>query len=366
MSSKTISSARISLASPSAASKQAQADKTPRDLRPRFLSVENMRLLKAISRFAVAYVKGVVNLNDYAQMHKVNANFRGNETKKTVGCQGRCNRLFSRDTAPIQQLHVAIDTSVDAINDPARRWQRFRFVCQHCLNYYYDDQFVRVQLYPRLSLVDVERLCELGFVTRYIFPIALEYTTVTTSTKVPNWHDFFSYTQGFVRAKRDNEHISSISLRTYGRTLFEDTDKQVVMHNRVDESTCRPVYQLEFKPKESSMMAFLDTYNDHKLLTYFYVITKRVYKTMPQDYVVYFPIKCTLYCRQCTKDKMFKRTNPILYCSVCGFTDAFFFSNFLTTKHNNLCFDSSRVQIKVQKPASLLYYDMSRRKDDSK
>jgi hypothetical protein len=326
-------------------------DLTPRDLRQRFLAKENIYLMRAVARFSSNYVQGILSIADTHQMQRVDTRLTAN-LKKTAMCQGKCNKSFTRQT-PSKFLFAVIDLNVK-IEDPATRWSKYKLVCFNCSNEYnYTEEFACIELFPNLSLRNVERLCELGFITKFIFPIDLNYTTETVTTRVLNYHNFFEQVNEIVTAKSDKEQITSIRLHTYGRDLFVETIDNVSMNISID-ATGKTVMKLQFG-RESSMLQFVNTYSNQIMLTYFYAVTKRTYKTT-YDYVVYFPIKCELVCKQC-KDKVYKKINPILYCTRCGYTDSLFFTNSALLHKVN--FDANCVKTVIQKAASIVYFDVS-------
>jgi Baculoviridae ME53 len=329
-------------------------DNSPKDLRNRFLAKENLKLLKAVTRFATDYVQGVLRVNDIAQMRQINSKISGTEAIKGTTCQGVCQKNFTRANA--KYLYVVIDSTIEVV-DETKRWNKFKFVCLHCSNKYaYDAQFYVIQLYPQIALTDAELLCKLGFLTKYIFPIDLNYTTVTNTTRMEGTHDFFAFFNSIVRNKHVNEQITMVRLQTYGRDLFTETDRDVVMKSAIDVATGKVSCNLEFYPKQSTVMEFLKTYTPTKSLTYFYEVSKRIYKNSA-DYVIYFPIKCQTCCKLCTKNKVYNTINPVLYCSLCGFTDAMFFSK--SAILGKVTFDINSVKIKSQKPSCIAYYDMA-------
>ncbi|AAZ38173.1 ME53 [Agrotis segetum nucleopolyhedrovirus A] len=327
-----------------------KSDESPKDLRSRFLSTQNYRLLSAVSRFATDYVQGILRVNDLAEMRC--QELKGRELLESTSCQGECRKKFSKSA---KYLYCIIDSAVN-VNDPSQRWNKFKFVCNSCSNdFAFNAQYEVIQLFPTVSLEDVERLCAVGFLTKYIFPIKLEYTESKTETEVPNYHNFYKIVRSIVKDKKHNEQIIKIQLSTYGRDLFIETDHNCTMRSGVD-AYGDVTFDLEFYPRDSNMMSFLSTYKDTKPLTYFYRVTKRIY-TSRFDYVVYFPIKCTRYCKLCKDSKIYMKTNPVLYCSQCGFTDAMFFQNSIML--SSVMFIDECVKSKTLKPKRIFYYDMA-------
>ncbi|ACI28712.1 ME53 [Agrotis ipsilon multiple nucleopolyhedrovirus] len=332
-------------------------DEKPKDLRNRFLSTQNYRLLSAVSRFATDYVQGVLRVNDLVEM-KCNE-LKGQDLVDSAVCQGECRKKFSKGA---KYLFCVVDSAAD-VNDVTQRWNKFKLVCNTCSNdYAFNAQYEVMQLYPTVSLADVERMCEVGFLTKYIFPIKLEYTESRTETEVPGYHNFYKIVKSIVKDKKHNEQISKIQLCTYGRDLFTETDYDCAMKSGVD-AYGDMTFELEFYPRDSNMMAFLETYKDTKPLTYFYRVTKRIYSSR-FDYVVYFPIKCTRYCKFCKASKIYAKNNPVLYCSQCGFTDAMFFKN--SPLLSSVTFYDECVKSKTLKPKRIFYYDMALYKTMSK
>lgn len=325
-------------------------DEVPKDLRSLFLSNENHRLLSAMSRFATDYVQGILRVNNLAHMKC--GDLKSREQIESTVCHGECRKKFSKNT---KYLYCVIDNVVD-VGDASQRWNKFKLVCNNCSNdYAFNPQFDVCQLYPTVSLQDVERLCSVGFLTKYIFPINLEYTESRFDVEVPGYHNFYRKARSIVKAKKPNEQISKIQLCTYGRDLFIETDHDCLIRSAVDSHGVS-TFSLEFYPRDSRLLAFLDTYRDTKPLTYFYRVTKRVYASR-FDYVVYFPIKCTRYCKLCKDTKIYMKNNPVLYCTQCGFTDAMFFKNSIFM--SSVAFIESCVKSKTLKPNRILYYDMN-------
>lgn len=326
-------------------------DEKPKDLRSRFLSTQNYRLLSAVTRFATDYVQGVLRVNDLAEMKC--DELKSQELVESALCQGECRIKFSKNS---KFLYCVIDSAVD-VNDAAHRWNKFKFVCNNCSNdYAFNAQYEVIQLYPSVSLEDVERLCVVGFLTKYIFPIKLAYTESRTETEVPGYHNFYKIVKSIVKDKKHNEQITKIQLCTYGRDLFTETDHNCIMKSGGVDAYGDMTFELEFYPRESNMMLFLETYKDTKPLTYFYRVTKRIYNSR-FDYVVYFPIKCTRYCKLCKDNKIYSNSNPVLYCSQCGFTDAMFFKD--SAVLSSVKFFDECVKSKTLKSKRIFYYNMT-------
>ncbi|QAT90294.1 ME53 [Spodoptera exempta nucleopolyhedrovirus] len=327
-------------------------DDAPKDLRHRFLSVQNYRLLSAVLRFATDYVQGIVRVNDLAEMKCDDLKIV--ELLDPAYCQGECRKKFTNNA---KHLYCVIDSAItfSPNNDKNDNWNKFKFVCNSCSNNFaFNDQYDVIQLYPHVSLDDVERLCANGFLTKYIFPIKLDYTESTTETEVPGYHDFYKVIKTIIKEKKPYEHITKIQLRTYGRDLFTETDHDCIIRNGVD-AYGEHTYNLEFYPRDSNILKFLETYKDTKPLTFFYRVTKRIY-TSRFDYVVCFPIKCYRFCNLCKSTKMYMK-NPVLYCSQCGFTDSLFFKN--SAFMSNVVYLSQCVKSKTLKPKRILYYDLA-------
>ncbi|AIE47739.1 me53 [Peridroma alphabaculovirus] len=323
----------------------------PQDVRPRFLSVQNYRLLLAVTRFSTDYAQGVVRINNMQEMNC--QELKTPEVLESTACQGECKKKFTRNNA--KSLFCVVDKSVD-LDDVARRWSKFRFMCKDCSDQYiFTEPYHVVQLYPSVGLDNIKVLCDEGFITKYVFPIKLECTEVVTQTEVPNYHDFYKVVKSIVKDKKPHEQITKLQLLTYGRVLFTETDYDCVMKSTVDPYG-EMATELEFYPQHSSMMAFLPTYKDTKPLTYIYRVVKQVYSSNYDNYVVYFPIKCTLYCKLCKDNKIYLKVHPVLYCSQCGFTDALFFRK--STVMANTMFFKECVKSKTQKPRRIIYYDM--------
>ncbi|QNV47770.1 major early transcription protein 53 [Alphabaculovirus altersperidaniae] len=323
-------------------------DKTFKDLRGRFLSNQNYQLMKYVLRFATDYVQGVVRVNDLAEMNCDDLKYP--EKYKQAFCQGECGKKFNNGN---KILFCVVDTEQDDDNGD---WEKFKLVCNICSNdYSYQHRYEVMQLFPTVSLGVVERLCKVGFLTKYIFPINLDYSVTTTKTEVCNYHNFYKMVKSIVREKKSNEHIVEIKLSTYGRDLFSETDDNCAIRNSVNEYN-EHVYELEFHSSPSTMLPFVQTYVDAKPLTYFYTITKRIYLSL-FDYVVYFPIKCTFFCKMCKENKLYLKTHPVLYCSKCGFTDAMFFKNAQFLK--SAVFLAKCVKAKTLSPTRIYYYDIN-------
>jgi hypothetical protein len=322
-----------------------------KDLRGRFLSNQNYQLMKYVLRFATNYVQGTYLVNDLKEMDCGDLKY-GEIERRTV-CQGGCGKKFNGGG---KLLFCVIDNEADDDDENDGSVEKFRVVCHVCSNdYSYKRRYEVMQLFPTVSLGVVERLCEVGFITKYIFPIDLEYTVTKTRTEVCNYHNFYKMVKSIIREKKTNEHITEIRLSTYGRDLFIETDDNCAMRNGLNEYN-EHVYELEFHPSPSTMLPFVQTYAEKKPLTYFYTVTKRVYLSF-FDYAVCFPIKCTNYCKMCKQDKLYFKIHPVLYCSKCGFTDAGFFKNapFLETT----VFLAKCVKAKTLPPTRIYYYDMN-------
>ncbi|QEI03418.1 ME53 [Spodoptera cosmioides nucleopolyhedrovirus] len=320
-----------------------------KDLRGRFLSNQNYQLMKYVLRFATNYVQGTYLVNDLKEMDC--SDLKYSEVERKTVCQGGCGKKFNGGG---KLLFCVIDT--EANDENGGGGEKFRVVCHVCSNdYSYRRRYEVMQLFPTVSLGVVERLCELGFITKYIFPIDLEYTVTKTRTEVCNYHNFYKMVKSIIREKKTNEHITEIRLSTYGRDLFIETDDNCAMRNGLNEYN-EHVYELEFHSSPSTMLPFVQTYAEKKPLTYFYTVTKRVYLSF-FDYAVCFPIKCTNYCKMCKQDKLYFKIHPVLYCSKCGFTDAGFFKNapFLKTT----VFLAKCVKAKTLPPTRIYYYDMN-------
>ncbi|AXU41606.1 ME53 [Spodoptera eridania nucleopolyhedrovirus] len=320
-------------------------DDSLKDLRGRFLSNQNYQLMKYVLRFATAYAQGTLRVNDLKEMNCDDLKY--GEVTTSACCQGECGKKFNG----AKILFCVIDSE-----DGGDIEDKFKLVCHFCSNdYSYQKRYEVMQLYPTVSLPVVERLCEVGFITKYIFPIELDYTVTTTRTEVCNFHNFYKMVKSIIREKKSNEHITEIRLSTYGRDLFVETDDNCTMKNGINEYS-EHFYELDFPSSPSTMLPFVQTYKDTKLLTYFYTVTKRVYYSF-FDYVVHFPIKCTRFCKLCKQDKLYLKIHPVLYCSKCGFTDAAFFKNapFLKTT----VFLAKCVKAKTLSPTRIYYYDMN-------
>ena len=320
-------------------------DHAPKDQRKYFLSVQNQRLLMAVTRFATDYVRGILRINNLVEMKCID--LKVDDVVHPTMCDGGCKKKFARNTAKF--LYCVVDKSSDEDKE-------FKFVCKDCSQtFIFRDQYKVIQLYPFVSLDDVHQLCEVGFLTKYIFPIKLEYTEKTHEFEKTSYHDFFKVVRSIVSTKKPFEQITQIKLRTYGRTLFTETDNDCIMKSGLGLNGDM-TFELEFYPRDSSMMTFLDVYKDTKPLTYFYSYTKRVY-TSRFDYVVYFPIKCDRFCKLCRADKMYLNVHPVLYCSQCGYTDPKFFQH--SQSLSSIVYFHECVKMKTQKPRRIYYYDMS-------
>ncbi|ABM45721.1 ME53 [Spodoptera frugiperda multiple nucleopolyhedrovirus] len=325
-------------------------DEKPKDLRGRFLSNQNYRLMKSVLRFSSEYVQGVRRVNDLVEMKCDDTKCK--EITTNAKCQGECGKIFNNG----KFLFCVYDTSAAAATASSSGEAKFKLVCNLCSNdYSYNNRYEVLQLFPTVSQQVVERLCEIGFLTKYIFPIKLNYTETQTKTEVINYHDFYKMVKSIIKEKKSNEQITEIKLSTYGRDLFVETDDFCVMRKDSNEFN-ETVYELDFFPKQSSMLEFLKIYKDNKPLTYFYTVKKRVYLSI-FDYAVYFPFKCVLFCKVCTKNKMYLKTHPVLYCSKCGFTDPMFFNN--SAFLESTIFLAKCVKYKTMPVARIFYYDMT-------
>nr|WRQ96247.1 me53 [Mamestra configurata nucleopolyhedrovirus A] len=322
----------------------------PKDLRRKFLSVQNYNLLVSVSRFAADYARGRLRLNNLALMGYDNSNRV--ENIKVTKCQGSCNLFFGPSC---KILHCVIDLDVD-LDDASVREKKFLMMCNNCASDYKgDDRYDVLQLFPHLKLVNVERLCELGFLTKYIFPINLDYKIVKRQVPARNYHDIYAMVKSIIAEKKTNEQISEINLRTYGRTLFTDTDFDCTIKSTFQDNPDVPSAEFEFYPVESSMLKVVKTFDDRTLRDYFYEVTTRVYDTRA-DYVLYYNIMCKIFCTFCTETKLYDKIHPVLYCTKCGFTDAFYFRN--SNIINGIKYYKQCVVEKTKNSKCIRYYDL--------
>nr|QBI90232.1 me53 [Trichoplusia ni single nucleopolyhedrovirus] len=323
----------------------------PKDLRPKFLSHINYCLLQSIIQFASDYVQGRLRVNNLSQMNCTD--LKQEEIVEKVTCN-ECLKQFRRETN--FSLFCLIDNSID-IEDELKRHKKFKFICAKCHDLFqYKRQFDLFQIYPYVILEEAEILCQLGFFKCYLFNINLEYTCTTEETSVVGRHDFFGTIKELVDKKKPNEQITKILLRTYGRTLFTETDRHCIIKTTSSKIGCDDnTFKLYFG--DSKMMDFFATRGEQKLLTYFYSVEKKIYKST-FNFVLYFPVPCKRFCVLCTRHKMYLKKHIVLYCSQCGFTDAMFFTknklDVSAIKFHSVC-----VKVKTIKPKRIYYYDMN-------
>ncbi|QED40536.1 ME53 [Chrysodeixis includens nucleopolyhedrovirus] len=324
----------------------------PRDLRTKFLSQVNIRLLTAVMQFASDYVHGTLKLNALSQMNC--SDLKQEEIVEKTSCD-LCNEKFRRES---KFLYCLADHSINP-EDETKRHKKFRFICKKCsADYMYSYQYELFQMYPVILLDNLEILCQMGFLKCYIFDINLKATVTTEEFSIEGHHDYYDVIQRIVASKKQNERITKLELRTYGNTLFLETNQNCGMQLRIDSTPDKKIYDITFGPYESSMMRFFEK-GQQRELTYFYNVEKQVY-SQPFNYVVYFPVQCKRFCSLCTKHKMYLKHHLVLYCSQCGFTDSMFF-NAKTHKIDlsKMKFFYECVKVKTIKPKRIYYYDMT-------
>jgi Baculoviridae ME53 len=307
-----------------------------KDLRTKFLCEEKLKLLMDVSLFASDYVHGIIRINNLKSM-----NVKGPKEAIAAAKCNNCKRKFNNTS---KFLFCAINKNLNSED-------KFKLVCEVCTEAL-DFQYNMIELYPTLTFSNVKHLCEIGFLTKYIFPLELNFTKEDKQFTMNNYHDFYKTCRTIVKQKQPHEEIVKIELRTYGRTLFCESSLECMVKCYYDQF--KLVQKIEFNNPESELIKFLREYHDDtKLLTYFYSVKKHIY-SKDFDYKIYFAIPCQLSCTFCKKTKLYLNKHPILYCSQCGFTDAMFFK-----QTYNLTYIKSCIKMKVKAPKTILYYDLS-------
>ncbi|AUF81545.1 me53 [Malacosoma neustria nucleopolyhedrovirus] len=326
------------------------------DLRYKFLNSQSYELLKFVFNFATDYAEGKYRVNNLPMMRCMGIN-RSKDTIRQTKCDS-CAFKFNKVTK--NQLFCIVNVVISLV-DEKRRKEKFKLVCGKCLHKYtFCDMFVTYEMYPRLNLSSVEELCDHGFITAYIFPIRLmeedrDYEIVVNVYKdVKN--NVYDNIKAIVNNKKSNEMITKIEYSTYNKVVFvENVHDFFVVKN---PSTGR--LAVKMMPDNSPMLAQCRRQNvrprsDETI--YFYEVRKKVY-LHDHNYIIYIWRSCNTYCVKC-ETKFYKKINPILYCSTCGFTDYMYF----TRTHDNLDvfdLDFYKKCIKTNNSINckLIYYDM--------
>nr|AOL56588.1 ME53 [Chrysodeixis includens nucleopolyhedrovirus] len=323
----------------------------PKDLRPKFLSHINYCLLQTIIQFASDYVQGRLKVNNLSQMNC--KDLKQEEIVEKATCN-ECSTQFKRETN--FSLFCLIDNSID-IEDELKRHKKFKFICSKCYDLFKRKrQFDLFQIYPYVILEEAETLCEMGFFKCYLFDINLEHTCITEETSVVGRHDFFGTVKDIVDKKKPNEQITKIQLRTYGRTLFTETDRYCIIKTTSSKIGCDD-NTFKFYFGDSKMMDFFVGMGEQKLLTYFYSVEKRYIKVILISYSI-FLCRVNDIAFFALDIKYISKKHLVLYCSQCGFTDAMFFSK-NKIDVSALKFYSVCVKVKTIKPKRIYYYDMN-------
>ncbi|AIU41255.1 me-53 [Sucra jujuba nucleopolyhedrovirus] len=332
----------------------------PIDLRPYFLNKQILLLMMGILKYARNYISSAYSLNDCKMMNC--DKLKKSKSLECVNACDNCNENFCDMPQPVE-LYLEIDEKHLLETSDLSRQSKYRMVCRVCARKRQQSQqtakpFATFQLFPCLTMETAEQLCVFSFVTKYLFPVDLSYTTnecVLPKRDELQFNVYESFKDALL-AKSVNEQITKISVVTYEETLLSET-----------LDGCHLKYEngkivLGFEPEHSRMLQFVKTHKFNKNLSYFYYVYKRVYKTFDCDYVLYF---CKPYftepvrCKKC-KNKYLKNNKDklILYCSRCGFVNRL---NLVGDDAipKNVKFQAACVKVYKTKRYCIVYYDCS-------
>ncbi|QWO71543.1 ME53 [Orgyia pseudotsugata single capsid nuclopolyhedrovirus] len=331
---------------------QARFDDTqPRDMRPFFLTSEQIKLMNATMRFAADYVRGVYKLNNLKLMNCGDLK-RVNECVLSPKCD-KCKKEF-RSIARAE-LYCIVNKK-NMIETESNCHNKYKLVCGACRRSLNADNLnlIIYQLYPKLTLVDVEALCRYNFITKYIFKIEPNCEPEKTIFQDHIRHVYKSFCD-IVHNKAPNEQIVKVTMLTYEKPLFsEDSNGCYMMHENGKNV-------LQFAQATSNMLEFIKTHT-FLALTYFYQVDKLVYENKNCEYTAFFSKPFTYYnkrleCNKC-KSKFYKN-NIILFCSKCGFMNRMHFTAKLDKiSPLEMYYFPECVKALKNKLYCVLYYDM--------
>nr|WUR10835.1 ME53 [Calliteara abietis nucleopolyhedrovirus] len=369
------------------------------ELHIKFLSFEQVKLMKALMRFATDYVTGNYKLNNLALMNCGNLK-RNTEYVFNSMCD-KCKKEFRHFVAETRELHCVINTKVSVETE-----NNFKLICGKCCRIFNKNigkcnsgnainmavattkiaaaqnvatkqssssssssssppsTWVTYQLFPRLTLDTVETLCKVNFVTKYLFNIERR----SKRQKVIYQDRIRDVTQSLddiVASKLDNECIVKISLLTYEKVIFTETLNDCAIEYKNGAAV------VNFAPPEPSSTPggfhdkpcarFSKNYT-FQSLTYFYEIEKIVFENIECNYTVYFARPFIPYnkrgnCSKCRKK--FYKSNIILYCSKCGFTNRMHYTLPIdNVDPSSMLYFPECVKAIKNKLFCIVYYDM--------
>ncbi|RTL85705.1 hypothetical protein EJV44_24855, partial [Ancylobacter aquaticus] len=239
-----------------------------KDLRWRFLSNQNYYLMCSVLQFANEYIQGRYFVTNKNLMDCLRHNNR--DVVVSTFCD-LCREPFSGSQS--RKLYVRSDKSID-ITTPQTAMEKFKMNCFDCyLSNQFDSNYDFYELFPRLYLDVVEKLCELRFVNRYLFPVDLSHKIVKNTVKETheNVYEFF---KSIVDAKKANEQIISVDICTLEKTLVSESANRFFLQKNLDEFSARK-HEIEdglirVVPEESNILKFVNGHT-HLNLTYYYV-----------------------------------------------------------------------------------------------
>ncbi|ACO53465.1 Me-53 [Euproctis pseudoconspersa nucleopolyhedrovirus] len=331
-------------------------DAEPQDLRPYFINKENIKLMSALAKFAVDYVKGVYKLNDLVLMNCETLK-HGTDCIMNDVCCDTCKKEFRKIIEP--ELYCLI-YKMDLNKNETSGRNKYKLVCGECAVAVSDVESPVVrkaiinQIYPILTLNSVQELCRHGFITKYVFKIDADDYVIEKKVFRDTTRNVYKSFCDIIRNKPDNEQIVSIKLLTYEKTLLNETSDHCFISCENDKKILR------FRQSSSSMLSFVENHN-FAALTHFYEVEKIVYANKNYDYVVYFAkpffgYNKRLNCNKC-KTKFYK-SNIILYCSRCGFMNRMHFDPKIDgVAVDRMTFYPQCVRAKRNKYNCIIYYD---------
>lgn len=287
------------------------------DIRSQFLCYEISQLALAVARFAADYARGVYRVNNLKLMNC--KDLKCLEAVATTTCD-KCKRAFNKIINT--KLYCLINNKIEQV-DETNCHNRFKIICGKCESKVTHHTTIEThELYPQVSSETLRKLCQVKFITRYIFPIDdMESYTMKKEIFRDQTRDVKKSLQEIASKKLPNEQIVKLIMRTYEKPIFSMTLEEFVI--KTDPNGRR-----YFEFDTSSAKSFIET---HKFLnmTYFYEIHSRVYRNENYSYTAYFAKPFAgfgkrLTCHRC-KSKFYKK-NIILYCSTCGFMNRMHFS----------------------------------------
>ncbi|ABI35697.1 major early-transcribed protein 53 [Ectropis obliqua nucleopolyhedrovirus] len=341
------------------------ADAIPHDVRPYFLNIEVFQLMCDVINFAKQYVRGEYRLNNLVLMNCL-------DIKSVTDCVyvskcDMCKINFKSITLP--ELHCVIQTAQDV-----KSHNKYRLVCGKCIATFVKDKVctadgtsiesldktivytdrLLLQLYPKLTLDTLFLLCKHNFVTKYLFHIDLSFRVKKYSIIDDNFDVYKTFCK-IIETKQANEQIVKITLRTYAQKLFKES---AIGCQFVDSNN---QFVVRFTKAESEMMNYINS-NSFKPITYFYQVKKIVFNNDKHNYVSFFAKPFLQYNRRlmCNKCKTkFYKSNPILFCSKCGFINRMHFNkNIDNLDCDTINFYQECVKAVKTRLFCIVYYDM--------